>query len=69
MQDTVGGCNLKPIKKDFYCADISPATKLRTTKKCIPPSPPPMHKYNRDEGKSEFLPMHDHMRKRKREKE
>ena len=31
----------------------------------LPPShvPPPMHKYNRDECKSEFLPMHDHMRR------
>ena len=24
-----GSCNLKPIKKDFYCADISPAHKTQ----------------------------------------
>ena len=52
-----GSCNLKPIKRDFYCADISPATKLRTTKKCISLLPP-LHKYNRNIRKNLFLPMH-----------
>ena len=61
MQDTVGSCNLKPIKKDFYCADISPAHKTQDNEEMYTPPPPctSMHKYNQDEYKSEFLPMHE----------
>ena len=64
MQDTVGSCNLKPIKKDFYCADISPAHKTQDNEEMyIPPPPaaPSLHKYYRDVCKSKFLPMHEEL--------